>query len=186
METKKFSIGEAIGYALRTFIDHFMLFFGSILVAVRIAPARCHRQHDDFALTAKFLDLLLGGAAEFVGLHRQLLLEFAVAKNLHADALALQNIALGQLFRTDFCAIIENVQSLDVDNRVVGRVPGVVESAARQANNEPCLAALEADFETTAGTRGLTLAAAGGCLAVAAALAAAQPFDTVHSTRPVF
>src|ERR1700722_4123622 len=142
----------------------------------RLALVLCRRQ--DLHRAARLLDRRDGGFRRTVNLDRELGLEFTTAEQPDAGLRAPDHAGLHQRFGVDG---ILGVQQLGVD-RILNTVEidlgifdpeNVVEAALRQAPMQRHLTAFEA-LDAHARTRGLTLAATTGGLALARADATAD------------
>src|SRR5690349_2083215 len=101
---------------------------------------------------AGFLDDLFGRLRELRGRDGELLGELAVAEDLHAVVLTLDQAGLTKCCLVDARTIVEALEVGDVHDRVV-LLEDVRESALRQTAMQRHLAAFEAESTAEAGAR---------------------------------
>src|SRR6266478_2705785 len=142
------------------------------------------KQRQIFTLAARLCDFFACRCAEALGLHRELLLEFAIPEHLHAFKKFARQTSLHQRLGSDRGAIIERIKLLDVNDRVNGPRVGVVKAALRDPTQQRHLTTFKPKANRTAGTRGLAFAAAPARLPMSRTLTNTQTLRTVLGTGP--
>jgi len=141
---------------------------------------------EDFHAAALGFDFGFGRRAERMGDDRELFGQLAVAENLDAVAVAINqaNGTQGRFVHTS--AVVKHVQFRNINRQADRGELGVIETAFRDAANERHLTAFEADADGTARSRGLALATATGGFAATAGFALTEPFGAVLGTGTRF
>jgi hypothetical protein len=141
---------------------------------------------NDFANATFGLDFGFSRSAECMGAHGELFGKLTFAEDFNSMTAAIGQADGAQDVFVHPGAVIETVESLEVDGQITGRMAGIVKTSFRDTPYQWHLAALEADTDRTAGASGLAFATAPAGFSVTAGFALAQALATVLSAGARF